>query len=198
MSFSLTRKTDYALLALARLSQPDMALSKPRRSTPGSADLLPKPRQSESSSAALGSSASVSARLIAAEFDLPLPVLTNILKDLTIAGLIASRRGAGGGYHLQRPASQITLAEVVAAIEGPVALARCCDTPKTEDACPTCRVTPRCPITHTMHRFNDAITLAMRQLTLAQLMREDLKIALNIQPNTESQSPRSFPLAQTA
>ncbi|MHB1155213.1 MAG: RrF2 family transcriptional regulator [Phycisphaerales bacterium] len=185
MSFSLTRKTDYALLALARLNK-----------TAGHAASGQLPE-----AGAVPVAGTVSARVIAAEFDLPLPVLTNILKDLAVAGLIASRRGAGGGYHLQRSASQITLAEVVAAIEGPVALARCCTEGSQTTSggdCPTCRVTPRCPIAHTMHRFNDAIALAMHQITLAQMMREDLKIALNIQPHTENQTTRSFPLAQTA
>jgi Rrf2 family protein len=169
MSFSLTRKTDYALLALARLSQVNGRLQ------------------------------SVSARVISSEFNLPLPVLTNILKDLGSAGLIDSRRGAAGGYYLHRPPTQITLAQVVAAIEGPVALARCCDPQAAEDNCPACKVTPRCPITHTMHRFNDAIHLAMRQLTLAQMMQDDLKIALKIESSDKpAPTTRSLTLAQTA
>ena len=73
MSFSLTRKSDYALLALSRLD-----LEGP--------DASP-----------------VSARHIADAYDLPLPIMMNVLKDLAGAGLVNSKRGATGGYYLSRP-----------------------------------------------------------------------------------------------
>jgi Rrf2 family protein len=56
--------------------------------------------------------------------DIPPKFLENILGDLRHAGLIRSQRGAEGGYWLQRPAEEITLAEIVRAVEGPLATVR--------------------------------------------------------------------------
>ena len=52
---------------------------------------------------------------------IPLRFLENILMQLRHAGLVESRRGADGGYRLARPASEITLADVIRAIDGPLA-----------------------------------------------------------------------------
>jgi len=57
---------------------------------------------------------------IAERQDIPEPYLNQLLTLLRKAGLIASRRGPGGGHFLARPATRITLAEVVTALEGPV------------------------------------------------------------------------------
>jgi Rrf2 family protein len=53
--------------------------------------------------------------------DIPLNFLTNILTELRHAGIVRARRGAAGGYQLARPASEITVAEVLRAVEGPLA-----------------------------------------------------------------------------
>ncbi len=52
---------------------------------------------------------------------IPLPFLLNILSELRTAGLVESRRGAEGGYRLARPPSSIVLAEVIRAVDGPLA-----------------------------------------------------------------------------
>src|SRR3954463_1880331 len=52
---------------------------------------------------------------------IPLKFLENILSDLRHAGLVRSQRGADGGYWLNRPASEITVADVIRAVEGPLA-----------------------------------------------------------------------------
>src|SRR5688500_19534556 len=62
--------------------------------------------------------------LLATRHDSPQKFLENILGDLRHAGLIRSQRGAEGGYWLQRPAEEITLAEIVRAVEGPLATVR--------------------------------------------------------------------------
>ena len=56
--------------------------------------------------------------------EVPLKFLENILGDLRQAGLVRSQRGAEGGYWLARPAAEITLAEVIRAVEGPLANVR--------------------------------------------------------------------------
>jgi Rrf2 family protein len=61
---------------------------------------------------------------IAQAQDIPINFLENIMGDLRNAGLVISRRGAEGGYRLARPASEITLAQVIRAVDGPLANVR--------------------------------------------------------------------------
>jgi Rrf2 family protein len=56
--------------------------------------------------------------------EIPLKFLENILGELKHSGIIASRRGAQGGYWLAKPAEEISLAEIVRAVEGPLATVR--------------------------------------------------------------------------
>ena len=58
---------------------------------------------------------------LATRQQIPLKFLENILADLRRAGLVASQRGAEGGYRLARPASEITVADLIRAVEGPLA-----------------------------------------------------------------------------
>jgi Rrf2 family protein len=61
---------------------------------------------------------------IAKAQDIPLKFLENILADLRHAGIVTSRRGAEGGYWLARPAEEITVADIIRAVEGPLASVR--------------------------------------------------------------------------
>jgi len=61
---------------------------------------------------------------IAQAQEIPLKFLENILSDLRHAGIVRSQRGADGGYWLARPAEELTVAEVVRAVEGPIANVR--------------------------------------------------------------------------
>jgi Rrf2 family protein len=56
--------------------------------------------------------------------DIPLKFLENILSELRRAGIVASQRGADGGYWLARPASEIAVADVIRAVDGPLANVR--------------------------------------------------------------------------
>ena len=58
---------------------------------------------------------------IAAAQDIPMKFLENILSELRRAGLVGSRRGTDGGYWLARPASKVTVADIIRAVEGPLA-----------------------------------------------------------------------------
>jgi Rrf2 family protein len=66
----------------------------------------------------------VNAEQIAQAQDIPLNFLENILRDLRRAGIVESRRGQAGGYALARPAEQISVADVIRAVEGPLANVR--------------------------------------------------------------------------
>jgi Rrf2 family protein len=66
----------------------------------------------------------VKSELIATAQEIPRNFLENILLDLRHAGLVVSQRGAVGGYRLARPAAQISVADVIRAVEGPLATVR--------------------------------------------------------------------------
>lgn len=70
---------------------------------------------------ASGAADPVKAHVLAADEDIPPKFLESILADLKRAGIVASQRGAAGGYRLGRPAGAITVADVVRAVEGPLA-----------------------------------------------------------------------------
>jgi Rrf2 family protein len=74
--------------------------------------------------AAVSAGEPVKAEHIAAAQSIPLNFLENILAELRRAGIVESRRGAAGGYLLARPAAEISLADVIRAVEGPLANVR--------------------------------------------------------------------------
>jgi Rrf2 family protein len=61
---------------------------------------------------------------IAQAQDIPLKFLENILLELRVSGIVASQRGPEGGYWLARPASETTIADIIRAVEGPLASVR--------------------------------------------------------------------------
>ena len=65
--------------------------------------------------------------------DVPESYLAKIFQDLNKAGLVRSHRGAKGGFSLARPASDISLRQVIEALQGPISLNRCLD---VRDVCP--------------------------------------------------------------
>jgi len=80
-----------------------------------------------------------SAREMAARYQLPAPMVANILKQLAATGILDSRRGAQGGYELARDACEISLADIVNALEGPIHLVDCASDEQS------CRYSSRCP-----------------------------------------------------
>src|SRR5215217_4865040 len=71
--------------------------------------------------------ARLSATELAAETGVPLPTAQKLMGQLATAGLLSSVRGAGGGFALSRPVTEISLADIVEAVEGPIALTMCSD-----------------------------------------------------------------------
>src|SRR5438128_6993888 len=87
--------------------------------------------------------ARLSATELSADTGVPLPTAQKLMGQLAASGLLSSARGAGGGFALARPASDISLADIVEAVEGPIALTMCSDSNNHEcilDA--HCRVKP--------------------------------------------------------
>ena len=88
-----------------------------------------------------------SAGELARETDLPVPTVQKLVSKLTAAGLLRSERGAKGGLQLARPAAAINLADIVEAVEGPIALTACVDHAKDDCAVHgTCSVRAHWPI----------------------------------------------------
>lgn len=94
---------------------------------------------------------------------LPAATVSKILKLLTRSGLVTSHRGALGGYALARPATNITAAEIIDALEGPVALTEC----SNEDS--HCQLESSCLVGTAWQRINVAIRRALDEISLAEL-----------------------------
>ena len=151
MSFSLTRKTDYALVALSALA-----------------------RQG------LDDDQALSARQLATSNGLPQQLLMNVLKELHRAGLVGSRRGASGGYYLELAPEEITLKRVIEVFDGPVNVALCSgDHPNKEDGTP-CAIVSSCPISKPIRKFDDLLNQFLDQITLRQLFDHESPVAMPI------------------
>lgn len=104
-----------------------------------------------------------SASEVAVQTGLPAATVRKILKLLTRGGLVSSRRGSQGGYALSRAASDISAAEVIDALEGPVALTEC----SVEDG--SCDLAASCLVGTAWQRINVAIRAALDEISLAEL-----------------------------
>jgi FeS assembly SUF system regulator len=103
------------------------------------------------------------ARDIANAVTLPLPIASKALKLLSKAGLLVSQRGTKGGYGLARPPEEITVASIIRALEGPLALTQCSDTKRG------CGLEPGCPVRTNWHQINQVIHSALEKITLDQM-----------------------------
>ena len=104
----------------------------------------------------------VSAAELATETGLPVPTVQKLVSKLTAAGLLRSVRGAHGGLQLGRPAAAITVADIVEAIEGRIALTACVDHTVCDYEA-GCNMKPHWPV------INNALRSALAGITLAQL-----------------------------
>ena len=96
---------------------------------------------------------------------LPLPMVSKILKALARAGILLSHRGAKGGYSLARPADEISAAEMITALEGPIGLTECTVHPGQ------CVQEASCHVREPWQRINAVVRDALRDVTLAELAR---------------------------
>ncbi len=101
---------------------------------------------------------------IAGSTGIPEPTVAKVLKTLASGGLVASQRGARGGYRLLRPLTAIPIADVISAIDGPIALAACVDGSTTE-----CEAQGLCPMRGRWDPVNEAIQQALSSITLADM-----------------------------
>ena len=110
------------------------------------------------------SESTFNARDVAREARLPLPVVSKVLKLLARNGLLSSQRGIKGGYGLSRPPQEITVAEIIRALEGPIAVTECTDSVHGD-----CGLQSGCPVRTNWHLINRAIHDALEKITLAEM-----------------------------
>ena len=126
----------------------------------------------------------LNAREMAASTALPLPVVSKMLKTLAGAELLRSQRGAKGGYQLLREPSAVTVAELLDALEGGVALMDCTAGPGH------CEQEESCSIRAPWQRINRTVRAALESVTLAALVRPGPEPLFEIESIT---GPKSAP-----
>jgi Rrf2 family protein len=128
----LSKKADYALMAMKHLAQNSSATS-------------------------------TSAREIAEQYDIPIELMAKVLQRLVRRGLLISHQGTRGGYQLARMPAQISVADVIQAIEGPVTVTAC----STDEG--QCEQFSKCNVRDPLYRVRDRILAALGECTIAEL-----------------------------
>ena len=133
----LNRQTDYGIMILTCLVREDDALLPAR--------LLSAPE-------------------IATASGLALPNVSKILKALVRGGILESRRGAQGGYQLSRLPKDISVQQVIAALDGPISMTDCAG-----EGPDHCDVSSLCPMSANWKYINDKIVETLENITLEQM-----------------------------
>ncbi len=106
-----------------------------------------------------------SAATVAKRTGVPLPSASKLLKVLVKSGVLVSRRGAAGGYGLARPPQAISIAELIVAVDGPIALADCLQ----EASSGVCELESFCAVRGPWQKVSDAIRIALEEVSLADI-----------------------------
>ena len=106
------------------------------------------------------------ARDLARESRLPLPTVSKLLKELLQSGLLISHRGMKGGYNLAKEPHDISVAEIVAALEGPIALTEC-----STDISGLCDLERYCPIKSNQRIISQVVRGALEKVMLSDLIQ---------------------------
>jgi FeS assembly SUF system regulator len=114
-----------------------------------------------------GLRARLSAGQLAEETGLPAPTVQKLVSRLAAAGLLHSTRGVGGGIRLARPAAAISLADIVEAVEGPIAMTAC-----LEEGRHDCSLEDACGVREHWPVVNEALRGALAQVSLTRLAEE--------------------------
>lgn len=103
--------------------------------------------------------------LIAARQQIPLPFLAKIVSQLVVRGIFEATRGASGGVSLARPAGEITMLEIIEAIDGPIMLNRCTRDPSV------CELSSSCPFCEIFTEAQTALVKRLGSITLDDLVK---------------------------
>ena len=108
--------------------------------------------------------ARLTATLLAEETGVPLPTAQKLTGRLAAAGLLATARGTGGGFTMSRLPSEISLADIVEAVEGPIVMTSCIDEQRHDCALEAC-----CQVRPHMNVVNGAVRGALQSVSLSSL-----------------------------
>jgi FeS assembly SUF system regulator len=108
-----------------------------------------------------------SATELATDTGVPLPTTRKLMGQLATAGLLDSARGATGGFSLARSATEISLADIVEAVEGPIAMTVCSGSEGVSD----CALDAHCRVKPHMGVVGDAVRGALGAVSLTELAR---------------------------
>lgn len=126
--------------------------------------------------AAPGQRATISAREVAERHDIPQELLAKVLQRLARRGVLTSVQGMNGGYQLARAPHQISVANVVEAIDGPLTLTACADSASD------CEQFEKCGIRDPLHRIRERIASALETCSIADLASDAAATAASAQP----------------
>jgi Rrf2 family protein len=122
--------------------------------------------------------ASISAREIAEQYDIPIELMAKVLQRLARRGLLTSHQGTRGGYRLARPSGVISVADIIQAIDGPLTVTAC-----STDA-ENCDQYNRCNVRDPLWRIKDRILSALATCSLQEISSEAPQASLD--PTTTS------------
>lgn len=97
------------------------------------------------------------------ELDIPLPTVSKVLKLLVQGNLLESQQGSQGGYHLSKPAKEISAAEIIEVLEGPVSMTACCVT----DGCDR-----NCAVSNSWQKVNAVIVNELKSVSLVDMVAD--------------------------
>ncbi|MFW6278130.1 MAG: SUF system Fe-S cluster assembly regulator [Halorhodospira sp.] len=103
---------------------------------------------------------------LAAAHGLPQPMVSKVMKQLVHAGLLCSFRGAKGGYGLARSPQEISVAEVIEAVEGPIAFTEC-----VEKGTSNCGYVTGCTASATWLRISELVRTTLAEVSLAEMSK---------------------------
>lgn len=106
-----------------------------------------------------------SAQSLAEATGVPLPTVSKLLSNFARSGLLQAVRGAKGGFRLARDAREISVADIIAVVDGPIALTQC-----LEAGASSCELEWLCPSRYAWGTINRAVQNALGELTVADLI----------------------------
>ena len=127
---------------------------------------------------------------IALATGIPEPTVAKVLKILAGRGLVASQRGARGGYRLLRSLHAIPISDVITAIDGPIALTACVEGSMTE-----CESQGLCPMRGRWDPVNGAIQAALSSISLADMQEFAIPAAFRV-PHHAASHAATIPAAE--
>ena len=128
--------------------------------------------------------ARLSATELAGETGVPLPTAQKLMGLLATAGLLSSARGAGGGFALARAVGDISLADIVEAVEGPISLTMCADGVNHE-----CLLDAHCRVKPHMGMVGEAVRGALASVTLQSLTCSPAKAGVQARRGAAPSAP---------